>query len=639
MMDVLMSKLRDPSLLSSGSGEERMKRITSLLLAVFLMVLVLAGCGKQDKAATSAAGGKEKVTIALWGNDLLEYYTTYLVKKFPNVEFKFVLATNSTDYYHYRNKHNDLPDIMTVRRFSMRDAVSLKELLFDLSNTDLAATFYGTYLDSYTYSDGTINWLPACAVVDGLIMNQTLFEEHNIALPRDHASFERSVQAFEARGIRGFAPDFAEDYTCMEVLQGCGIPQLTSMEGREWRQLYESGKTHELSQKVWLPIFERFFQMKEKMQWTAEEVNHANWYPKKYFGEGTQAMYRGTGTDLEMFPARQNDKAILVPYYGDTQKDNWYLTYPAFQVAASKKGMDKPERRKLILRIMTAMLSQEGQKNINSGKNMVPYNKDVKLELLPSLQNLKPFIKDNKLYIRIASNEMFKISRVVVHKILRGELKTPEAAVAAFNEELQKESAKEPVVVKLDKGYSNEFTPEHGNQAASAVFNTIRKLVGSDLLFVQASYASGSVYAGEYTRKELSYLTHNDAAWPMLAHMTGDQIYELVERTLAAKSGLGVICNDSTLYVSSGFEMDLSRIPGGGYKLNKLTINGKDLDRKSKYSILLMGDRGWSKGMVITAMGIEDYNYDIPKCYKYLYKHLVEDGGKLEPPTDYIKLK
>ena len=246
-----MSKLRDPSLLSSGSGEESMKRITSLLLAVFLMVLVLAGCGKQDKAATSAAGGKEKVTIALWGTDLLEHYTTYLVKKFPNVEFKFVLATNSTDYYHYRNKHNDLPDIMTVRRFSMRDAVSLKELLFDLSNTDLAATFYGTYLDSYTYSDGTINWLPACAVVDGLIMNQTLFEEHNIALPRDHASFEQSVQSFEAKGIRGFAPDFAEDYTCMEVLQGCGIPQLTSMEGREWRQLYESGKTHELSQKVW----------------------------------------------------------------------------------------------------------------------------------------------------------------------------------------------------------------------------------------------------------------------------------------------------------------------------------------------------------------------------------------------------
>ena len=138
-----------------------MKRITSLLLAVFMMVLMLAGCGKQEKASsTQTASGKEKVTIALWGNDLLENYTGYLVKKFPDVEFDFVLATNSTDYYKYRNKNKDLPDIITVRRFSMRDAVELKDLLYDLSNTELAGTFYGTYLDSYTYSDGTINWLP-----------------------------------------------------------------------------------------------------------------------------------------------------------------------------------------------------------------------------------------------------------------------------------------------------------------------------------------------------------------------------------------------------------------------------------------------------------------------------------------------
>ena len=614
-----------------------MKRVLTFLMMMLLLVLLMAGCGKQDQAAQSK--DKEKVTIALWGNDLLEHYTNFLVKKFPDVEFNFVLATNSTDYYHYRNKHNDLPDIMTVRRFSMRDAVSLKDLLYDLSNTELAATFYGTYLDSYTYSDGTINWLPACAVVDGLIVNKTLFEENNIPLPTDYASFMQGAQRFESKGIRYFAPDLAEDYTCMEILQGCGIPQLTSMEGREWRQLYESGKTHQLSQKVWLPIFKRFFDMKDKLQWTADNATHANWHPKKYFTEGTQAMYRGTGTDLELFPARKSDKAILVPYYGDTAKDNWYLTYPAFQVAASKKGMENPERRKLILAVMSAMLSQEGQNNINSGNNMVPYNKDVKLELLPSLQNLKPYIKENKLYIRLASNEMFKVSRIVVHKILRGELKSPEAALDAFNAELQKESVQEPVVVKLDKGYSNEFSSEHGNQAASAVFNTIRKIVGSDLLFVQAVYASGSVYAGEYTRKELAYLTHNDAAWPMLANMTGDQVYDLVERTLAAKSGYGVICNDSTLYVSSGFEMELSRTNDGGYKLNKLTRNGKELDRKGKYSILLMGDRGWSKGLVITAMGVQDYNYDIQKCYKYLYKYLVEDGGKLEAPTDYIKLK
>ena len=612
-----------------------MKRITSILLAVFLLFLLVAGCGKQDKAAS---GGKEKVTIALWGNDLLENYTGYLVKKFPEVEFQFVLATNSTDYYKYRNKNKDLPDILTVRRFSMRDAVELKDLLYDLSNTELAGTFYGTYLDSYTYNDGTINWLPACAVVDSIIADKTQFEQNGIPLPQDYASLVAGAQALEAKGIKGLSADFAQDYTCMEILQGFGIIQLNSMEGREWRQQYESGKTHQLSEKVWLPVFERFFELKEKMGWTAAETTYSNWYPKKQLTEGKQAMYRGTGTDLELF-VRKGAENIMLPYLGNSQKDNWFLTYPAFQVAASKKGMESPKRRKLILDIMSAMLNQDGQNNINSGNNMVPYNKNVKLELMPSLANLKPYIKENKMYIRLASNEMFKISRIVVHKILRGELKTPQAAVDAFNEELKKDNVPDPIVARIDKGYSNDFTPEHGNQAASAVMNTVRKLVGADLLFVQACYASGSVYAGEYTQKELSYLTHSDAAWPIVAHLTGDQIYELVERTLAAKSGYGVISNDSTLYVSSGFEMDLSRTKEGGYKLNKLTIKGADLDRKAKYSILLMGDRGWTKGLVITEMGIKDYTYDVEKCYKYLYRHLAEKKGKLEEPTDYIKLR
>ena len=612
-----------------------MKRITSILLAVFLLLLLVAGCGKQDKAAS---GGKEKVTIALWGNDLLENYTGYLVKKFPEVEFQFVLATNSTDYYKYRNKNKDLPDILTVRRFSMRDAVELKDLLYDLSNTELAGTFYGTYLDSYTYNDGTINWLPACAVVDSIIADKTQFEQNGIPLPQDYASLVAGAQALEAKGIKGLSADFAQDYTCMEILQGFGIIQLNSMEGREWRQQYESGKTHQLSEKVWLPVFERFFELKEKMGWTAAETTYSNWYPKKQLTEGKQAMYRGTGTDLELF-VRKGAENIMLPYLGNSQKDNWFLTYPAFQVAASKKGMESPKRRKLILDIMSAMLNQDGQNNINSGNNMVPYNKNVKLELMPSLANLKPYIKENKMYIRLASNEMFKISRIVVHKILRGELKTPQAALDAFNEELKKDNVPDPIVARIDKGYSNDFTPEHGNQAASAVMNTVRKLVGADLLFVQACYASGSVYAGEYTQKELSYLTHSDAAWPIVAHLTGDQIYELVERTLAAKSGYGVISNDSTLYVSSGFEMDLSRTKEGGYKLNKLTIKGADLDRKAKYSILLMGDRGWTKGLVITEMGIKDYTYDVEKCYKYLYRHLAEKKGKLEEPTDYIKLR
>ena len=67
-------------------------------------------------------------------------------------------------------------------------------------------------------------------------------------------------------------------------------------------------------------------------------------------------------------------------------------------IAASKKGMDDPEREKLILRIMTAMVNQEGQDHISYGKNMVPYKKDVTLDLMDEMSNLKPYVDRNKLY-------------------------------------------------------------------------------------------------------------------------------------------------------------------------------------------------------------------------------------------------
>lgn len=100
---------------------------------------------------------------------MLENYAEYICNSFPDVDFEFVLTTNSTDYYRYRQKRNDMPDILSVRRFALKDAVCLKDYLYDLSNTELASTYYGTYLDNYTYDDGMINWLPACAEVDGLI--------------------------------------------------------------------------------------------------------------------------------------------------------------------------------------------------------------------------------------------------------------------------------------------------------------------------------------------------------------------------------------------------------------------------------------------------------------------------------------
>lgn len=619
-----------------------MRKLFSMLLTVVISATLFAGCGRTAGSGTSGGSStnqtKEKVVVACWGNQMLDSYTQYLCDLFPQVEFEFVLAANSTDYYRFRADHDDMPDILTVRRFALKDAVLLKDYLYDLSNSELAGTYYGSYLDSYTYDDGTVNWLPTCAEVDSFIINKTLFDEYNIPIPTDYDSFIAACESFEAVGIRGYVSDFAADYTCMEVLQGLSIPVLQSIEGRKWRQQYESGAVQELSEEVWLPVFENFIDFSQKAGLGEEDASYPNRTPKDMFSEGKAAMYRGTGADVITFPGRGQDEVLLMPYFGKTEHDNWYLTYPTFQIAASNKGMDDPAREKLILDIMDAMVNQDGQDHISYGKNMVPYKKDVTLDLMPQLDNLKPYIEDNKLYIRLASNEMFRISRDVVQMILKGEVQTAQQALEAFNQELVGEEPGTQIVAHIDTAYSNDFSPEHGNQAASAIANTIRKLSGYDMVFMQACYVANDIYEGDYSQKDLAYIAKNDGGWPGLMELSGDQIYTLVETTLSLSANRGAVCNDSTLYVSSGFEMDITKTDNG-YTLNALTIDGKELDRSKTYSFLVYGDRDWYMSKVMEEMGISEVDSSGPKVEEYLMQILVEQGGKLEEPADYIILR
>lgn len=612
----------------------KLKKVLCLIVAAVMTLGLLTGCGGK----TAETGGREKVTVALWGTQLLENYAKYLCDTFPEVDFEFTLATNSTDYYRFLNDHGDLPDIMTVRRFSMNDAILVKDFMYDLGDTDLASAFYGTYLDNYTYDDGTVNWLPACAEVDSLIVNETLFNEYNIPLPTDYDSFVYACREFEKHGIQGFSSDFGSDYTCMEVLQGFSASELLSMEGREWRRQYESRKTDQLSEEVWMPVFEKFFDVMKVSGIGEKETGYGNLDPKDLYNQGKVAMYRGTGTDVISFTGREGDKSVLMPYFCETENDNWYLTYPSFHVGASNSAMEDPEREQLILDIMEAMLNQEGQSRISFGKNMIPYNKDVELELLPELDNIKPYIDDNKMYIRLASSEMFSVSQNVVQRILRGEIKTPEEAFREFNSLLGEEDESGDIVATIDESISNEFTDEHGSMAASAVFNTVRAEADVDFVFGQACYVGREIYAGDYTEKDLGYLCNNDTGFPPAAVLTGKQLSELVAYTLELESNRGAVTNDSTLYVSSGFEMDISRTDDG-YSLNGLTVNGEPLDPDAKYRVLICSDYDLYTIEALEAIGCTDYESDGGPFEKYIFKRLIEDKGQLEAPSDYITIR
>lgn len=610
-----------------------MKKLYSLTIMAALFTAALSGCGK--KSEPSMESGREQVTIALWSDQLTERYAPYLQERFPEVEFTFYVATNSADFYRFKQEQGDLPDILTIRRFALQDVAGWRDELLDLSDTELANTFPQTYLRSYTYNDGTVNWLPACAEVDGTLVNTTLLDEHDLSLPRTYQEFVELCEALTELGIRPFGSNFGADYTCMEILQGLSIEQLTSQAGREWRQQYESGQTNQLSEEVWLPVFQR---MEEFIRYTgidASDLTNDTAVLFQSLENGETAMIRTTPDESNTYGV--SDYCLLLPYFGETEEESWYLTYPAFQVAARTEGTEDPARKALILEIMSAMLDEEGLKQITSDETLIAYNKDVEPTLSALLSPMENHVRDNRLYIRLASADMFSVSQMIVQGMITGEYADARAAFDAFNAAMGTSSGDTEAVVHIDTGYSYAFDPLHGCQAASAVFNSLREEVGADLLIGPATAVAGNIIAGDYTEAELQLLTMGETPVILLCEMSSEQLYQYVNYVLTTQGKRGSVINASTLYVCSGFEITV-RETDTGYILEGLTIDGRKPEQNAVYTVAVLGNLENMIADALQTAGVENYSRT-ETAYKQIVADRLAEGRQLAPPTDYITLQ
>lgn len=124
----------------------------------------------------------------------------WLEQKFPDIDFTFVQSYNTMEYYKdLLTRGESMPDIITCRRFSLNDAAPLADYLMDLSKTEVAGTFYSSYLEVNREESGAIRWLPMCAEVDCIVANKDLFDEYNVPLPTNYSEFVAAIDFFEEK--------------------------------------------------------------------------------------------------------------------------------------------------------------------------------------------------------------------------------------------------------------------------------------------------------------------------------------------------------------------------------------------------------------------------------------------------------
>ena len=529
----------------------------------------------------------------MWDRSMFKEFTPWLEQKFPEIDFTFVQSYNSMEYYKdLLGRGASMPDIITCRRFSLNDAAPLAEHLMDLSKSEVAGTFYSSYLESNRESCGAIRWLPMCAEVDCIMANKTLFDQHGIPLPTNYAEFVSAIDAFEALGITGFQTDWIYDYTCLETMQGCAIPELMSLEGTRWRMAYEC-ETAEcqvgLDDQVWPKVFAKYEQFLRDVRFEPgdEELNFTP-VTQPYLN-GQTAMIRATATMAEELTAEYGMQSVILPYFGETAQDNWVLTYPMCQLAVSKRVEEDEAKKNAIMEVLLAIFSEEGQRAVAAGTSVLSYNREVSITPAPSLAHVLDCIDSNHLYMRLASTEMFAVSQSVAHRMMRGEY-GPEGAHDDFNAQLTHyvNPEAEEVLFTQQKAYSNDFGV-HSSAAGSSLMNTLRRANDDQIAISYASVVSSPIFAGDYTMQQIKWImTYKNDAYR--GTYTGAEIRRIMDWLVNVKEdGSNPVRHRNQLPITSGMEYTVTETERGKFVLGEITVDGKPLDDEAVYTVLLVG--------------------------------------------------
>ena len=620
-------------------SKRTLHRLISAFAALVIGLSVLTGCGTKTAENVEKQEDAQTIQVYLWTNNLYETYAPYIQSQLPDVNIEFIVGNNDLDFYKFLQENGGLPDIITCCRFSLHDAAPLKDSLMNLALTNEAGAVYNTYLNSFKNEDGSVNWLPVCADAHGFVVNRSLFEQYDIPLPTDYESFVSACQAFEKVGIRGFTADYTYDYTCMETLQGLSAAELTTTDGRKWRTAYSDPASTArvgLDDTVWPGAFERMAQFIRDTHLTADDLALNYDDVTGMFRNGEAAMYFGSSAGVKMFRDEGID-TIFLPFFSQNG-EKWIMTTPYFQIALNRDLEQDTARREKAMKVLNVMLSEEAQSRIVAdGQDVLSYSQNVPLRLTEYMKDVRGVVEENHMYIRIASNDFFAVSKDVVSKMIAGEY-TAQQAYRAFNAQLLAEEtpADDEIVLTSGKSYSNVFHANGGSASFSVMANTLRGVYGTDVLLATANSFTGSVLQADYNKKMAASMIMPNGLMSRQRTMTGAELKETVRAFVEGCEGGFVPFNRGSLPVVSGIAVEVKEA-GGSYTLTGITRNGQPLRDDDTVTVTCLAAENQMEALLASESG---RSLDGDTWVKNRWRDHVSGGGAaLAEPENYMTLR
>lgn len=557
--------------------------LIALLSGVLVATTVLSGCGQSEKAVSE---NDDHLTVYLWENRLMKNIVPYIYEQFPDQDIEFITGNNDTDLYSYFEEHGELPDIITVRRFSGTDAQDLEPYIMDFASYDVVSRYYSYALQYYKNSKDEIQWLPICGMPQTIIANKTLFEQYGIRIPKNYKEYAQACQQFYDNGIKPYSLDLAEDWSAHEVIQTGAIGEFMSLDGIEWRSSAESASGDiAFDDTLWERIFSETNTFLKDSHFTSDDISVDINTAAQMFLEGKAAMFHGYPALMQEYQEQMDAELTRIPFFSQISDEAFINMTPSLNIAFNKDLEKDQEKLDLAFDVLDRMISKEGQTLIAEGKGVISLNVDVP-NMMEDVPGLEDEINNNSVYIRYSAQKSFDASLKAVHGLLSGEMDETQA-YDAFRSTMNSKDSKEKNTVNFKNEYSISLNDKNGRDAASSILTTIREENDAQLALVPYYYFTSSIYKGECTGSRVALMTAKSSDAPLyLAKINGKEVYELAEKYLADSDEKFHVTNKYELPIASGMKIIVSQ-EENGFSLQDIEVNKKKTDKDKEYSILL----------------------------------------------------
>lgn len=407
------------------------------------------------------------------------------------------------------------------------------------------------------------------------------------------------------------------------------IDFFTSIKGIKWRNEAESASgLISFNDESWTKVFEQVNQFIKDSHFTVDDLNVNEDDGWTTFVNKESAMYHGTPEILKYSETDMGgDELIRLPYFSQDDGEGYIYTVPSLHVALNKNLKDNKEKLETALDIVDCMISEKGQQLIANGDEVISFNINV-----PSTMNkdkgLEEQLDKNNFYIRYSGQKSFAAAKTAVNGLLTGEMDEYEA-YKALADGINNNNT-EPVIC-FENDYSIFLNENNGRDAASSILTTIAKEYGAELALSPYYYFTSSIYKGDCSAKRIDLMIAKDTNGQLyLEKLSGNEIYELVDRYLTVNDGDITVTNKYELPIASGMKLILDK----DLKLVDILVNGETIDSDKEYSILL------TSGMMPTLRELENRDYKaLDDAYlSTTWNEYASSGQQPCAPEEYIKI-